>query len=405
VGVRADLGEGKDDAAISSDIDENAPFSISGGPGDDDLRASLDGQPTKLDGGPGDDYLQGGPGTDHLIGGDGNDDMSGEGGADNLEAGAGDDTLSGDGIKDPAADVLDGGPGFDEIGQDWQDPSYDAPSVPTFVTLAGGADDGRAGEGDDLRNVEKIVATDETRLIGSDADEHLELFQSLGSAELIGNGGDDVLRGADGTDTLDGGAGNDDLDGGFNDDVITGGPGSDRIAGDRRGGDCGPLWCKYPYGNDTIEARDGERDTIMCGFGEDVVNADAADVVDADCETVNRGGAPTPAPGPDNGPQNGPGPQQTGGLVVGASATKRAIRVKVTTPAAGRIAATAKAKGRKAAKGSRKVAAAGTHGVTLRFAKRARRKLRAGTRLTISIRFTPTQGAAMTRRVGVTLKR
>ena len=106
---------------------------------------------------------------------------------------------------------------------------------------------------------------------------------------MNGGGGDDRLRSGDGADHLDGGAGNDNVDGGFGDDVLVGGPGRDTISGDLAGGDCGPLWCKYPYGNDTIQARDGEVDSITCGAGTDSVSADPQDVVAPDCETVARG--------------------------------------------------------------------------------------------------------------------
>ena len=172
--------------------------------------------------------------------------------------------------------MIDGGPGYDRIESEWQQSTYNAPAVPLAVTLGGGADDGRPGEGDDVRNVERVVTTAPSRLVGTDAAEHLEVFQITSSGELIGAGGNDTLKGADGADKLDGGAGDDDLDAGFGDDVIVGGPGRDTIAGDRRGGDCGPLWCKYPFGNDTIDARDGEIDSVMCGAGEDTVQADAA---------------------------------------------------------------------------------------------------------------------------------
>jgi Ca2+-binding RTX toxin-like protein len=40
-------------------------------------------------------------------------------------------------------------------------------------------------------------------------------------------------------------------------------------------------------GNDTIQARDGERDTIDCGSGKDTVVADKIDVVKG-CEKVKR---------------------------------------------------------------------------------------------------------------------
>ena len=163
------------------------------------------------------------------------------------------------------------------------------------MTLAGGADDGRPGEGDDVRDVESITTHQASTLVGTDAAERLEAFQTLSAVLLTGNGGDDELRGGGGGDRLDGGAGADTLDGGFGDDRIVGGPGRDAIFGDRRGGDCGPLWCTLPYGNDVIEARDGEVDAIACGAGADRVVADPADVVAPDCETVERGAPPAVA--------------------------------------------------------------------------------------------------------------
>lgn len=104
--------------------------------------------------------------------------------------------------------------------------------------------------------------------------------------DLRGLGGADELRGGDGPDAIDGGAGPDVLDGGFGDDVITGGPGADRISADLAGGDCGPLWCKEPSGNDVVQARDGEADSITCGPGTDRAVVDRVDTVAPDCETV-----------------------------------------------------------------------------------------------------------------------
>ena len=140
--------------------------------------------------------------------------------------------------------------------------------------------------------------------VGSEGADEFKLMQVGSASVLEGRGGDDRLRGGDGADRLDGGAGADSLDAGFGDDVIVGGPGRDTISADLAGGDCGPLWCKYPYGNDTVEARDGEVDSVTCGAGADTVNADAADVVAPDCETVVRGGSPA---GPGGAPQPVPG--------------------------------------------------------------------------------------------------
>jgi hypothetical protein len=57
-------------------------------------------------------------------------------------------------------------------------------------------------------------------------------------------------------------------------DFLRGGPRADRI--DARGG------------NDRIKVDGGRRDTVRCGRGTDIVNADAADRLARDCETVSR---------------------------------------------------------------------------------------------------------------------
>jgi len=57
-------------------------------------------------------------------------------------------------------------------------------------------------------------------------------------------------------------------------ELLSGGPRADRI--DARGG------------NDRIKVDGGGRDTVRCGRGVDLVNADAADRVARDCETVVR---------------------------------------------------------------------------------------------------------------------
>jgi Ca2+-binding RTX toxin-like protein len=286
-GVRADLGDGDDRATVSLGLPASLKVSLGGGAGNDDLRAQD--QATTLDGGPGDDTLQGGNGNDTLLGGDGNDTLAGRGGADVLSGGAGDDLLSGDGNQAAAPDVIDGGPGTDRMEDDWEagEVSYEPPVA---VTLAGGADDGRPGEGDDIRNVERIVSHTASALVGTDAPEDLEVFQVDEASTIAGRGGNDVLKAGNGADTIDGGAGDDDIDAGYGDDTITGGPGRDRISGDQRSGGCGPVWCDQPFGNDTIYAQDGEPDSIACGYGQDTVYADAVDTVAGDCETVIRDG-------------------------------------------------------------------------------------------------------------------
>src|SRR4051812_19626892 len=48
------------------------------------------------------------------------------------------------------------------------------------------------------------------------------------------------------------------------------------------------------YGNDLIRARDGLADSVDCGVGADTAVVDAADVVAASCESVDRSAAEPP---------------------------------------------------------------------------------------------------------------
>ena len=83
---------------------------------------------------------------------------------------------------------------------------------------------------------------------------------------LVGTPRADVLRGLGGSDRLSGGAGADVLDGGGGGDTIDGGSGPDLV--------------RASY--------DGSRDSVRCGSGVDVVNADLGDRVTSDCELVGR---------------------------------------------------------------------------------------------------------------------
>jgi hypothetical protein len=72
--------------------------------------------------------------------------------------------------------------------------------------------------------------------------------------------------------------------------IPIGGAGPDRSVGDNDAGGCGPIIGSIQSGSDTIEARDGERDVIDCGVGNDTTRVDAGDVVR---ETVETGGSPS----------------------------------------------------------------------------------------------------------------
>jgi hypothetical protein len=103
----------------------------------------------------------------------------------------------------------------------------------------------------------------------------LLLAGSAGAARVVGTDRADRLTGTaradsifgrDGRDRIAGKAGADFLHGGGGRDVIDAGRGADRV----------------------VAQYDGFRDTVRCGAGADLVNADLADAVARDCELVGR---------------------------------------------------------------------------------------------------------------------
>ena len=133
---------------------------------------------------------------------------------------------------------------------------------------------------------------------------------------LSGGDGADSLENTTSTrSTLSGGDGNDSLVGGSGNDTMRGNQGVDSISG--RAGD------------DYVDVRGDRGDLVTCGIGDDTVQADDADLIAADCETVDRGDEPAPPPpGPpgDPAPEPSPaagsllGPVETGTLDPGACA-------------------------------------------------------------------------------------
>ena len=394
--VRVDLGAGDDDAYSTNGIPVRV--TINGGPGADWLETAE--EPGVLDGGTGEDRLTGGIGDDVLRGGDGNDTIEGADGKDRIEAGAGDDLLAPDGYEHANADVVDGGPGLDRIEGDYSSRFSDT-DPPVAITFGGGADDGRPGEGDDLRSVEKVWLNVGGSFTGTDGADEFRLSQVGTPSTMVGRGGDDRLRSGDGEDRLDGGAGNDSVDGGFGDDLLIGGPGRDIISGDLAGGDCGPLWCRYPYGNDTIQARDGEVDSITCGAGTDAVTADPQDVVAPDCENVARGGAP--APGAGAKPAATAKPAAAKLVLKGRPRLAKALRSGFTvrvSGAKGRVKLTATTRaGKPVARGSATAkAGATTVNVRMRFTAAGRKALKRKRTATLVVRGGTVRGTVTLRR-------
>ena len=92
------------------------------------------------------------------------------------------------------------------------------------------------------------------------------IFGTAGSDRLRGTLQPDELYGLGGKDRIEGRAANDFIDAGSGRDRLLGGAGSDRL----------------------ITSGDFQADTVTCGSGSDIVNADVVDVVGPNCEIVSR---------------------------------------------------------------------------------------------------------------------
>jgi Ca2+-binding RTX toxin-like protein len=345
-----------------------------------------------VNGGAGNDELDGLDGDDVLDGGDGNDKVNGGLGADTLRGGAGDDAFTSDPMDSRSPDVIDGGPGRDSI-TDWMrgDP---ATEQLVTVTLDGVADDGFPGEGDNVTNMELVESYGALRFVGTDGDDVARASEVGNRADLTGKGGNDTLKGSDDDDVLDGGPGADDLTAGFGNDTIVGGAGPDKIVADRDGR-CNELHCDLSPGSaaDTIDAVDGEVDTISCGPGTDTVKADPADVVAPDCETVTRAGAPAPQ-GQNGKPSTNattkPKSTRKALAVAGHPSLRALLKRGLTVTVAGRapgakVTVKVKRGATVVATGTGQASAAGTAKVTVKVTKAGRRALRRAKRVKLTL--------------------
>jgi hypothetical protein len=239
--VAIEGGDGEDELEVLGDCsfaDEDfCPSALRGGPGDDTLTAAA--TSADLDGGPGADTFRAGRNTFARV------DYSTrvnpiavdpDGVADDGEAGEGDNVS-------PAVAFVLGGSGNDQItgiaafGRGGNDTLTAGPNRSFF--------DG--GPGDDV-------------LIGGPRRDFLR--GGPGDDELAGAGGGDSLSGNPGMDTIRGDSGSDLLQGGREDDLLVGGPGRDVMDGDA--------------GDDTLRARDGFRDFLVGDRGRDRARVDRA---------------------------------------------------------------------------------------------------------------------------------
>ena len=194
-----------------------AGIDVSLGDGDDQLKLGAVGGAVRAhaDGGAGADRLDaaaatgyvelhGGADGDRLFAGTGESDLTGGPGADTLTGGP-DGALTAYlmGAGADGADLVLGGAGFDVAG-------YAQRTAPLALSANGVADDGEAGEGDNLAPaVERLEGGAGADRLAASAAVDAELSGGPGRDELTGGPRDDLLAGGDGDDALAGGAGDD----------------------------------------------------------------------------------------------------------------------------------------------------------------------------------------------------
>ena len=177
--VDVDLGDENDQLRVEGD--NGLPFVIDGGDGDDEIDAAGNG--SQIDGGPGDDTFHGD--DPRLVGAD-----EGRRGADDIHGGSGHDSIS-----------------------------YYNRVVSMTISLDDVANDGYAGEGDNVHSDVEYV------------------FGGFGDDTITGSAGDDELHGYTGADTISGLGGDDTLDTGpgCGEDSLSGGTGDDTLVLDGGG--------------------------------------------------------------------------------------------------------------------------------------------------------------------------
>ena len=248
----ADDGEAAEGDNVLADVENgnggNGADRLGGGPGTETLNGG--GGSDTIDGGGGRDTLNGSTGDDTVAGGEGDDEVRGQNGTDALDGGGGDDVLERFGPVGIEPDKYAGGAGSDLL-------TYASTTAGVTVTPDGTADDGTAGEGDNVQpDVEEFEGTRFADTLNGNA----------AANQLTGGEGDDLLNGLDGPDALIAGEGDDTLDGGEGTDSLEGEAGADRL-----------------------RSRDSGADEAICGAGVDTVLADAFDLPNADCEQKSTG--------------------------------------------------------------------------------------------------------------------
>lgn len=402
-GVRVEFGDDDDTFGFGDGYSLSVAVEVFGGAGDDTLRGDFDRPGDEVfHGGPGQDRIDGWGGNDQIHGGEGNDFLDGGAGADVVLGDDGDDDLKGDGTAAAGADVIDGGEGNDLL-KDYVHTAVDIWPAAN-VSLDGVANDGRPGEGDNVIAVERIVAHVSGVFTLSEGNDDIQVWANMdsGTSTVQARGGDDRVVGHDASEQIDGGAGDDYLEGGKGHDTIVGGPGKDVIFGDETTSTCNPGFPEscVRYGNDVIDARDGEHDQIDCGPGLDRVVADAHDVAAANCEVVELGAVGGgDRPGGDGGSgANGTDKGSGGGkraaakrfTLVGrqtpSAVARKGLRVKLIGGKPGRATFTVSYRGRKAGSARVKVSRSGRATFRIKLSRTSARRIAASKRVRLTVR-------------------
>lgn len=245
--------------------------------------------PDTITGTNGDDVIAARGGNDVISGLAGNDTVCLGAGNDRFDGGAGNDTVFAQAAPDGSDTIV--GDGSDTV-------NYSARTTAVNVSLDGVANDGAAGEHDNITNAgvvggsaaDTLSDPSATRhllsggpgndtlsgnfLSGDAGDDSLTHLSNDGSGLLLGGDGNDkltdngaarrsFLSGGNGDDTILGGSGGDNLLGGAGDDLVIGGNGDDGVTGD-----AGNDRLIGGFGNDEASGGDGN-DTFIASVDQD----------------------------------------------------------------------------------------------------------------------------------------
>lgn len=187
-----------------------------------------------------DTIIQEGPAVAFTIsGGNGNDIFVGGSGDDRFRGGPGNDTFYGG----RGADSLLGEAGRDQVSY-----ADDGRTSGVRTSLEGGASGNPLfdGAGDSIGGVEDVVGTPYTDV-------------------LVGSSSNNIIYSRGGSDRIDGLGGNDTIN-------VTG----------------GPSWVDGGDGDDTVNVKNGAKDFVSCGAGNDIATIEGGEVFVpfAACETL-----------------------------------------------------------------------------------------------------------------------